>query len=146
MKTGLKVCDVMTRQPVKVPIDTSLKQCAQIMNDNKVGALLITENDKVTGIVTEQDIVRKAVLNGMNSEETKVLEIMETNLIHISPEKDIFEALEVMKYKNIRHLPVIEENFLGLVTVKDILKVQPQLFQNLVDQFEIKESERKLGQ
>ncbi len=142
MKTGIKVCDAMTEQPVTVSPKTSLKECAQVMNKNHVGALLVKDTE-VVGIITEQDIVRKAVAMS-KPVSTAVGQVMEEKLITISPEKDIFEALRVMRDYNIRHLPVIDgDNFLGLITVKDILKIEPDLFDVLVDKFELREEERK---
>jgi signal-transduction protein with cAMP-binding, CBS, and nucleotidyltransferase domain len=69
---------------------------------------------------------------------------MEEKLITISPEKDIFEAITVMRDNNIRHLPVMQDGkFYGLVTTKDILKIEPDLFELMVDRIELKEEKRK---
>ena len=145
MKTGYKVGDMMTENPVVVSKETTLQQAAKIMKDNKVGALLVGEEDVLFGIITEQDVVRKAIINAKPSDKTKVFDIMETSLITITPDKDIFEALKNMGENNIRHLPVVNKKgkFIGLITGKDILKVQPQLFELLVDKIELKEEEKK---
>ena len=75
-----------------------------------------------------------------------VLDLMEKNLVTITPEKDLFEAIRVMRDHNIRHLPVMYKGkFLGLVTMKDILKLEPDLFDLLVKKFEVRE-ERKILQ
>jgi len=143
MKTGIKVCDAMTEKPVTVSSKTALQECAKLMNEQHVGSLLVKDKGEVIGIITEQDIVRKAVASAKPA-TTTVATIMEENLIQISPEKDIFEALRVMRDYNIRHLPVADgNNFLGLITLKDILKIEPDLFDLLVEKFEIKEEERK---
>jgi len=143
MKTGIKVCDAMTEKPITVSPKTSLQECAKLMEEQHVGSLLIKEDEEIQGIITEQDIVRKAMSKGLPS-TTEVINIMEENLITISPEKDIFEALRVMRDYNIRHLPVIDKNdFLGLITVKDVLKIEPDLFDIMVEKFEVREEERK---
>ena len=133
----------MTEKPVTVTSKTSLKECAKLMSEQHVGSLLVKDDGEVVGIVTEQDIVRKAIALAKPA-TTSVATIMEENLIQISPEKDIFEALRTMRDYNIRHLPVADgKNFLGLITLKDVLKIEPDLFDILVEKFEIREEERK---
>jgi len=69
---------------------------------------------------------------------------MEKRLITIAPEVDIFDAINMMSEYNIRHLPVMSDNkMIGFVTLKDILKIEPELFELLVDKFELRETERK---
>lgn len=144
MRTGFKVCDAMTKKPVSVTPDTTLKECAKIMAENHVGALLIHSDNKIQGIITEQDIVRKSMAKGMNPLKVKVSEIMEPNVISVEPEKDIYEALVKMRDLNIRHLPVLNDNeIIGLLTLKDILKIEPALFELLVERFELREEDQK---
>ncbi len=142
MKTGYKVYDAMTEKPVIVNKNISLMECANVMKDHHVGALIV--DDDYLSIITEQDIVRKGVSIGLDPSRTIVSEIMVKVDHAIEPHKDIFDALIVMKDKNIRHLPVMDEGkMLGLLTLKDILKIEPQLFDLLVEKFELKEEERK---
>jgi signal-transduction protein with cAMP-binding, CBS, and nucleotidyltransferase domain len=144
MKTGYKVCDAMTKKPVTVEAGANLQECAKIMDSNHVGSLLIKKGAKAIGIISEQDIVRKVVARGMNPVKEKVEEVMEKNLITIAPDRDIFDALVVMRDTNIRHLPVVQKGqMVGLLTLKDILKIEPQLFELLVEKFEIREEARK---
>jgi len=144
MKTGYKVCDAMTKKPIVLSPEEDLEKCAKEMLKNHVGAIIVKEDDKAVGIITEQDIVRKVVAKGINPLGVKLREVMEKNLITISPEKDIYDALIIMRDKNIRHLPVVDNNtMIGLLTLKDILKIQPQLFDLLVEKFELREEERK---
>jgi signal-transduction protein with cAMP-binding, CBS, and nucleotidyltransferase domain len=144
MKTGYKVGDCMTIHPVIVKKDSTLKQCADIMKDKHVGSLLVEDKGKIAGIITEQDMVRKGMAALLDPSTTPVSKIMETELMTISPEKDIFEALTEMRDYNIRHLPVIDKGkFVGFLTIKDILKIQPQLFELIVEKFELREETRK---
>lgn len=144
MKTGYKVCDTMTKRPITVSPDTTLQECARIMAENHVGALVFEEKGKISGIMTEQDVVRKAVLKGLDPKKTNARKIMEKKVRTISPEKDIFDAIKRMKDLNIRHLPVLDgKRIVGLLTLKDILKIEPQLFDLMVEKFELREEERK---
>ncbi|MEM4282514.1 MAG: CBS domain-containing protein [Candidatus Woesearchaeota archaeon] len=146
METGYKVCDAMTEQPVTISPDATLQQCALLMSKEHVGALLVKEGEKIVGILTERDIVRKAVAKNVSPSSKKARDIMETALKTISPEKDILEALKIMRDYNIRHLPVIDRGkFLGVITLKDILKIHPELFEIMVEKIEIREAERKLA-
>jgi len=144
MKTNIRVCDAMTKEPIVLRPDDDLQKCAQKMLEKHVGAMIIKENGKAIGIITEQDIVRKAVAKGINPIKMNVREIMETSMKTISPEQDIFDALVFMRDENIRHLPVVDNGkMVGLLTAKDILKIQPQLFDLLVEKIELREEERK---
>ena len=142
MKTGYKVCDAMTEKPIVVKENISLMECANVMKDHHVGAVLV-KNDGLH-ILTEQDIVRKGTAIGLDPNQALVSEIM-TQVYHTAePQQDIFEALVQMRDTNIRHLPVIDgEKMVGLLTLKDILKIEPQLFELMVEKFELKEEERK---
>ena len=145
MKTGVKASDAMTEKPITLSPDSNVQECAALMDKEHVGAILIKEDNHVRGIITEQDIVRKLVAKGENPLEKKLEEVMEKELITANPSIDIFDALIIMRDENIRHLPIVDDgNFLGLLTLKDILKLQPQLFDLLLEKFEIREAERKL--
>ncbi len=142
MKTGYKVVDAMTINPISVNAGITLLECAKIMSEKHVGTVVVKDWNSL-GILTEQDIVRKVVANGININE-KVRDFMETKLITISPDADIYDAIIKMRNSNIRHLPVIEgNNMVGLLTIKDILKIEPQLFDLIVEKFELREESRK---
>lgn len=146
MKTGIKVYDCMTTKPISVVPDISLQECAKVMSKNHVGALVIKEHHESKGMITEQDIVRKVIAKGINPLTKKVRDFMEKKLITINPNEDIYDALIKMKDSNIRHLPVVDQGkMIGLLTLKDVLKIEPSLFELLVEKFEIREEIRKTG-
>lgn len=147
MQTGYKVIDVMTNKPVVAEKTDSLKDAAQIMMDSNVNSLLVKEGDKAIGIVTDEDLVRKVIAKGLDPKKTKIKDIMETDLITIAPGKDIYEAMQVMRNHNIRQLPVIEKGKLvGFLTAKDILKIQPELFELYIEKYELREEQKKLSE
>ena len=144
IKTGYKVSDAMTRKPISVDPDITIDACSKIMLKKHVGSLLIMQDGKLKGIIAEQDIVRKVVAAGLDPFKTKVKDIMVTKLITIDPDSDIYEAIVIMRDRNIRHLPVMhKKNMVGYLTLKDILKIEPQLFELLVEKFELREEEHK---
>ncbi len=143
MKTGYKVLDAMTKNPIIISPDATIKSCAELMKKEKISGLPVVENDKLVGVITEHDIVRKIVAEG-KSVKTKVKDAMASRVITVKPNEDIYEALIKMRDNGIRHLPVVyKRKLLGLLTVKDILKIEPQLFDLIVETYEIRETYRK---
>lgn len=144
MKTGFLVGDAMTKRPISIAGTLTIEECARLMSERHVGSLIIVEGDKPIGIVTEQDFVRKVIAKGKDAKTAQVLDIMATNLLTVTPDLDIYDALVLMRDNNIRHLPVLHgKDMVGFLTIKDILKVEPQLFDLMVDRFELREESRK---
>ncbi len=143
MKTGVRVLDAMTNRPVTAKETDSMKDCAVLMKKYHVGSLLIKDKNKVIAILTEQDMVRRGIAKSMSFDEP-VKKIMETELMTINPHVDLYDALIFMREENIRHLPVKEgKKIIGLITLKDILKIEPQLFELLLEKFELREEQTK---
>ncbi len=146
MNTNYLVHDVMTRNPISIKPTASLRDVARVMQEHAVGSVLVREGPTLIGICTSVDLVRKAMVRGLNINSTSVREIMTPcdKVVVTKPDMDIFEALNVMKDYDVRHLPVVHEGTLvGLITLKDILRIQPQLYELIVDMYEIREAERK---
>ncbi len=143
MNTGCKVHDAMTKRPVTVKQDTTIEKCAKLMAKEMVGSILVVEKEKCLGILTEYDIVRKVVAEGKKN-DTKVSEVMTKNPFSVNPNQDISEAAVIMGNNNIRHMPVMDgEKFMGFLTAKDVLKVQPELLNLIVDKYHLREEENK---
>ncbi len=144
VRTGYSVSDAMTHDPVMINPSKTLREAAKIMDKEHVGALLVKENDEIIGILTEQDIVRKGVAGTGNTALKKVKEVMARDLVTTTPDEDIFEAIRIMRDYNFRHLPVMHQGkFVGLVTLKDILRIEPDLYEIMVEKIELREAERK---
>ncbi len=145
MRTGYKVCDLMTLRPVSVDPSTPVDECSRIMAKNHVGSLLIRKGTRLLGLFTEKDIVRKVVASNRDPRKVSAKEVMKYRYPTITPEKDIYDAIVLMRDKNVRQLPVVDKKkIVGFLTGKDILKIQPQLFELLVDKIELREEDRKL--
>lgn len=146
MKTGLSVADAMTKKPIQVPKNLTVRECARIMRDKDVGSLLVAREQDLLGIITEEDIVERVVAEGLDPETVNAESIMTEELITTAPQKDIVEALALMRDHDVRHLPVLSEGLLvGFLTAKDVLKIEPQLFETLLDSIDLREEERKLS-
>ena len=95
------------------------------MVEANVGALLVTEDGRITGIVTERDYLRRVTLEGRTDKEARVSEIMTSPLVYVTPETSIEECMALMTDRRIRHLPVIENgDVVGLVSIGDLVKFQ----------------------
>ena len=144
MKTGISVADGMTTKPITVSPEITIQEAAMIMVEKHVGALLIKDKEQFVGIMTERDMLKKLIALGKHPQKTIVADVMNPRVHTIEPHIDIFDALQQMRELNIRHLPVVAgKKMVGLLTIKDILKIQPQLFDLLVDRIELREEERK---
>ena len=144
MKTGLKVMEAMTKRPVLVSTDTSLLNCAKKMLKHKVGSLIVKDNGKVKGIVTEKDLIRKAVAKNLDTKEIPVSKIMTKKVMSIGPNEDVYDAMYFMSRYNIRRLPVLKEKeLIGMITHKDILKIQPDLFEIFAEKIRLREEKEK---
>jgi signal-transduction protein with cAMP-binding, CBS, and nucleotidyltransferase domain len=146
MKSGYKVYDAMTVNPIVVSPNETVKACVDKMVLYDVGSLLILDKGNKITLTTESDIVKKVIGNNLNPENTKIGTISSSDVFTIEPEKDIIDALFMMRDLEIRHLPVVKNNKLyGILTQKDILKIQPELFELIADKITIREEERKIG-
>lgn len=144
MKTGFSVLDAMTRKPIQVSRSTTVLACAQLMEQENIGNVLVVSNGVIEGIVVEEDIVRRVVAVGKSPKTTRVKDIMTTSVVTVQPTQDIYDALVLMRDHTIRTLPVVNEGaLLGILTVKDILKIEPDLFDIIADKWQIREPERK---
>ncbi|MEK6951438.1 MAG: CBS domain-containing protein [Nanoarchaeota archaeon] len=144
MKTGIKVSQAMTRNPVFIGPNESLPSCARKMLINNVGGILVVENFKLLGIVTEKDIVEDAVAKELNIKKLKVKDIMTTGMITISPDVDLEKAISLINREDVRRLPVIKNNALvGILTIKDIIRAEPKYIPLIKKEFLIKGKKRK---
>ena len=146
MDTGLKVGDIMTRNFVHVSPDTNLKECAKKMIKKRVGSLIIKEDDKLKGILTEKDIIWAVVKKSKDGlKDIQAKDLMKRKVITIKPGADITDAMTKLRKKKIRRLPVVEKGkLIGFLTTKDILRIDPGLFQMIAETLKIKEETAKL--
>tara|TARA_B100000315_G_scaffold178338_1_gene166997 strand:+ start:34 stop:468 length:435 start_codon:yes stop_codon:yes gene_type:complete len=94
----------------------------EIMSEKEIGALLVMEDGKLTGIFSERDYARKVILKGKSSKETPVGELMTKKVFYIDSQKTINDCMAMMTAKRIRHVPVIEDNqVMGIVTIGDVV-------------------------
>ncbi|WP_395377078.1 CBS domain-containing protein [Marinicella sp. W31] len=115
----------------------SVFEAIQIMADQKVGALLVFDNQQLNGIITERDYARKVITQGKSSRTTQVHEIMTADVKQVTPNDSIDYCLNLMTDHYIRHLPVTNnEKVIGIVSIGDLVKAKIQDQQAMIEQLE----------
>jgi CBS domain-containing protein len=113
-----KSSDVFSISP-----DATVFEAIEMMDSKNVGALLVMEHERLVGILSERDYTRKVILRGKRSRETKVAEIMSTNVTVTHPREPVQKCLRLMTDKHIRHLPVLDgDQVVGVISIGDLVK------------------------
>jgi len=121
-----RVKDILQRKgtnAISVNPATTVFDALKLMAEKNIGSVMVMENDKYLGIVTERDYSRKVILRDKHSISTKVSEIMTSDLPGVSPEDSIEHCMELMTSNNIRYLPVFSNNEIdGIISITDVVK------------------------
>ncbi len=103
--------------------DSFVIDAIRMMNEKEVGALLVIEDDRLVGILSERDYSRKVILNNRSSSDTMVSEIMTSDLKTVNPAQTIDECMIIMSNNHIRHLPVVDgDKIVGILSIMDVVK------------------------
>lgn len=123
MKSVKHLLDTKQARIISVSENISVLDALKVMTEKNISAVLIMENDKLSGIFTERDYARKIILQGKSSKDTLISEAMTANPITISFSDTIDYCMELMTDKHIRHLPIVENNEVkGMVSIGDVVK------------------------
>lgn len=112
--------------------EDSVLDAIKLMAEKKIGALLVMENENLSGIVSERDYARKVILQGKSSRETPVKDIMTAEVTVVNPQETVEKCMSLMTEKRMRHLPVVEDGkVIGVVSIGDLVKaiIAEQQFQ-----------------
>jgi CBS domain-containing protein len=102
--------------------DATVFDAIQLMADKNIGALLVTQADKLVGILTERDYTRKVALKGKSSKQTAVKEILSGQVIHATPDNTVEDCMRLMTDHRVRHLPVLDsERIVGVISIGDLV-------------------------
>ena len=115
------VQEIMTHDPVTAETSSSLVDVAKAMRDHDTGAVIATDAGKVRGIVTDRDIVVRAIADGRNPGEVRVEEICSGQLVTLNPQDRLETAAETMRRHDVRRLPVVDgDRPIGIVSLGDL--------------------------
>jgi CBS domain-containing protein len=113
--------DVMTREPCTLEESTTLREAGQEMQRRDIGDVIVVRSGKVCGVVTDRDIVVRAVAEGRDPNSTRLSDVMSEQLATIQPSTPIDDAVRVMREKAVRRLPVVEgDRPVGIVSIGDL--------------------------
>jgi CBS domain-containing protein len=124
---SLQLNEIMARDPVTLDSERTVREAALAMDRSDIGCVLVTSmldgKEKVVGIVTERDLVRRVLTKAGQISDLRVKDIMSSPLIVVDPGATIVEAASVMERNRVRRLPVVDqERLVGVVTVSDLAK------------------------
>ncbi|WP_285568634.1 CBS domain-containing protein [Actinoallomurus iriomotensis] len=116
-----RVHEVMTPRPVTLPLDAPLTEAARLMRDENVGDVLVTQDGMLCGLLTDRDIVVRAVAEGRDLTATRLADVCSAGIVTVSPDEAAEVALRLMRDRAVRRLPVVEDGRpVGVVSVGDL--------------------------
>jgi CBS domain-containing protein len=118
----------MVKDVIKINEDVTIKEAAGLMNKYEIGCLIAVKKGKVSGILTERDLLKRVVAESKDASKLRVRDVMTSPLIVAETKMDLGEAVRLMFERKIKKLPVVEDKRLvGLVSLTDIARFQPQM-------------------
>ncbi|MDA0567987.1 CBS domain-containing protein [Streptomonospora sp. S1-112] len=116
-----QVKEVMTAPPHTVSPDTSIREAAVEMRDGDIGGVVVTDGDRLVGVLTDRDIVVRCVADGADVDSTPVREAVSGDLTTVGPTDSLDRALECMRDQAVRRLPVVDgDRVVGIVSLGDL--------------------------
>ncbi|HVN74169.1 MAG TPA: CBS domain-containing protein [Methanoregula sp.] len=142
-ETRVPLSEVMRSNPTMIEAGASVAKAARAMCSEEVGSVIIMEDGRPIGIVTEEDINCKVVARDLRPSTVQVNKIMSTPLITVSADKTVGDAAHMMVKHKVRRLPVVDtaDRVIGIVTVRDILTVSSEVNDLMADLIEINREE-----
>jgi CBS domain-containing protein len=117
----MKIRELIAKPPVAVPGETTVRDAATVMESANVGALLVTDGGRLAGIVTDRDIVIRAVAGGYPP-QARIDSFMSTTIVSVDADADVHEAYRVLGTHGVRRLPVVSgDDIVGMLTVDDLI-------------------------
>ena len=137
MKTIKEILDHKGRDVSTIGPDETVLEALKLMAEKELGALVVMEDGKLKGLISERDYARKVILKGRTSLETKVGEVMTQKVVCATLRRTAEEVMAVMTEKRVRHLPIIDEKqVVGLVSIGDLVKAIISDQQFVIEQLE----------
>ena len=122
-KTVATILEEKGHEILQIGPEATVFEALELMADRSVGALVVTQANRLVGIVSERDYARKVILLDRLSRDTKVAEIMTGEVITVEPARTVTECMELMTERRFRHLPVVVDGELtGVISIGDVVK------------------------
>ena len=137
MKTIKQLLENKGSKILSIDPNSSVFDAIKSMANHHIGSLIVMQNGRLVGIITERDYSRNVVLKGKSSVNTAVKDIMTKNVLCTKPEQTVEEAMALMTDKRVRHLPVIENgNVIGIISIGDLVKTIISEQKHIIEQLE----------
>src|SRR2546421_6265395 len=115
------VQDIMTTDVATVQVDTNLVDAAQTMREKDIGDVVVVDNDRLVGVVTDRDIVVRAVAEGLAPDATTVGSVVSKDLVTVRPEDSAVDVARLMRDRAVRRVPVVgDDGLVGIVSIGDL--------------------------
>jgi CBS domain-containing protein len=116
-----KIREMMTRGPVTVPASASVREAAQAMRDHDIGDVLVTDDGKLCGMLTDRDLVVRVLADEAKAQQQTAGEVCSHDVTCVSSDADIDQAVDMMRIRALRRLPVVDDGRLvGIVSLGDL--------------------------
>ena len=123
MSTVQQLLNTKPDQVYSVQPETSVLEALQLMMEHNISSLLVKKDHVLAGIFTERDYARKIVLHGKSSSNTRIEEVMTSDMVTVTPQHTIENCMKMMTDQRIRHLPVlVGDEVKGIVSIGDVVK------------------------
>lgn len=124
MTTSVRqVLEAKGTMTLSLPPTATVYEALELMAKNDVGSVVVADGDCLMGMFTERDYARKLILQGRSSKDTRVSELMTSNVLTISPTQTIEDCMAMITDNRVRHLPVVEKGRLvGIISIGDVVK------------------------
>ena len=123
MQTATEILRTKGDEVWSIQPEQTILVAIQMMAEKRIGALLVIDNDKLVGIITERDYARKVALEGRSSNQSLVRDIMSHKVLCARPEQTVQECMALMSDKRARHLPIVDhKKVIGVVSIGDLVK------------------------
>ena len=119
-----KIKEIMTKNVLTLSQETALMEVIKVMAETKISCVIVTDElNNVVGMITERLLIKHVLLPGKDPKKMKTKDVMVTNIVTAQPDTFLHDASQIMKERNIRHLPIVQDGKLcGLVTQTDIVR------------------------
>ncbi len=135
-----KISEILSQRSKEiwsVRSDQPVLEAIRLMAEKGIGALLVMDDSRLSGILSERDYARKVILEDRSSKNTLIGEIMTRDVFTVSPESKVSECMSIMTDNDFRHLPVVEgDEVVGMISIGDLVKVVIKEQQFTIDQLE----------
>jgi len=125
VSTVAEILEEKGRGVITIDGEATVFEAVKAMVDANVGAVLVTHGDRIDGIFSERDYLRRIAVEGRTSRETRVSEVMSSPVVVVTPSTSVEETMAIMSDRRIRHIPVVEDGeVVGMVAIGDVVQFQ----------------------